>query len=63
MVTIYMDVVKKGGETAEQIIKDIKKIQNYRGVSGSISFMENGDANTDLIKAYYSKGKINIIDE
>ncbi len=62
MVRIFMDVYGNGGKTQEQIISDIKKIQNFKGASGLISFMENGDSKTDLIEAIYSGGKIKSIE-
>ena len=58
MVRIFMDVYGNGEKSQEQIISDIKKIQNFKGASGLISFMENGDSKTDLIEAVYSGGKI-----
>lgn len=61
MVRIYMDVFGNGEKPEEQIMADIKKIHNYKGASGLISFMENGDAKTDLIAAVYHDGKIKLL--
>ena len=61
MVRIYMDVFENGEKSQEQIIADIKKIKNYKGASGFISFLENGDAITDLIAAVYHEGKIKLL--
>lgn len=63
MVQIYMDVFGDGGKSNTQIINDLKSIKNYKGVSGTISFKENGDTETDLITAKYNNGKILLIHE
>jgi len=63
MVRIYMDAFGKGEKSQEQIMADIKKIQNYKGASGLISFLENGDAITDLIAAVYHDGKIKLLND
>lgn len=62
MVNIFMDVYGNGSKTQAQLIEDIKKVQNFKGASGTISFMENGDTKTDLITATYSDGAIELLD-
>ena len=61
MVNIFMNVYGDGTKTQEELIEEIKKIQNYKGTSGTISFMDNGDTKTDLITAKYSNGSISLI--
>ena len=61
MVNIFMDIYGNGEKSQAQLIEDIKKVQNFKGASGTISFMENGDTKTDLIKATYSDGVIKLL--
>lgn len=61
MVNIFMDVFGNGEKSQDQIIEGLKKVKNFKGASGSISFMENGDTKTDLITAIYSNGVIELL--
>ena len=58
MVVIFMNVFSEGKKTQEEMILDFVKIKNFKGVSGTISFKENGDTDTDLVTAYYANGKM-----
>ena len=61
MVMIYMSVSGNETETQQQIIDALLSIKNFSGASGTISFKENGDTETDLITARYVNGKITLI--
>lgn len=61
MITVFMDVYGDGTKSKEQIMSDIKALKNYEGVSGIISFKDNGDAETDLITAQYQNGTMILI--
>ena len=61
MITVFMDVYGDGTKTKKQIMSEIKAIKNYEGVSGSISFKENGDAKTDLVTAQYENGTMKLV--
>lgn len=61
MITVFMDVYGDGSKTKEQIMLDIKALRNYEGVSGTISFKENGDAKTDLVTAKYINGSMELV--
>lgn len=61
MITVFMDVYANGSKTKEQIMSDIKALKNYEGVSGTISFKENGDAETDLVTAKYINGSMELV--
>lgn len=56
MVNIFMKIYGDGTKTDAQIMKELKSTKNYQGVSGKISFKENGDSVTDLVTAEYEKG-------
>ena len=56
MVVIFMDVFANGEKTQEEMMSDFIKIKNFKGASGSITFKENGDTDTDLVTAYYNNG-------
>lgn len=61
MITVFMDVNADGSKTKEQIMSEIKALKNYEGVSGIISFKENGDAETDLVTAKYINGSMELV--
>lgn len=63
MVKIFMGVNGNGGKSIESIINDLLSIKNYKGASGSISFKDNGDTETDLICARYENGTIKMISQ
>ena len=61
MITVFMDVFGDGTKTKEQIMSDIKALKDYEGVSGKITFKENGDSDTDLVTATYHNGAMTLI--
>ena len=61
MITVFMDSYGDGTKSKEKIMSDIKAIKNYEGVSGTISFKDNGDAETDLVTAQYENGTMKLI--
>ena len=61
MISVFMEVYGDGTKSKEQIMKDIKKIKNYDGVTGKITFKENGDSETDLVTAQYLNGSMELV--
>lgn len=61
MVMIYMGICGNESKTQQQIIDTLLSIKNFSGASGTISFKENGDTETDLITARYENGRITLL--
>lgn len=61
MVNIFMEIYGDGTKTDAQIMKELKSTKDFHGVSGKISFKENGDSETDLVTAKYEKGLMVLI--
>lgn len=60
MISVFMDVYGDGTKSKEQIMSDIISLKDYEGVTGKITFKENGDSETDLITATYQNGAMNL---
>lgn len=61
MVSVFMDIYGDGTKSKEQIMSEIKTIRNYNGVTGKISFKDNGDSETDLVTAQYLNGAMDLV--
>lgn len=60
VIKILLDVWKKNKNniTKESTYESLLKVKNFRGASGKITILENGEATTDLILTKYSNGKL-----
>ncbi len=62
VIKILSDVWKNvDPANVEQVAMSIRKIQNYNGASGIISFKDNGDSMTDLVLAQYKNGRMSLL--
>ena len=58
-LAVILEAIKMGGANSEEIRKNLLKIQNFDGVSGTIrSFTPNGDVNKEVVIVKIEGGKL-----
>ncbi len=54
---------KVGANDLNKVAAEIIKIKDFDGISGKITFRENGDSETDLIYAKYENSRLKMLDD